>query len=59
MDMPTGEKFKQQYKERNKKYTDYVELVSPKQTTWKSLLNAFWIGELFVCLVKFCLICQR
>lgn len=49
MDMPTGEKFKQQYKERNKKYTDYVELVSPKQTTWKSLLNAFWIGGV-ICL---------
>ena len=46
MQMPSGEKFKQQNKERNDKYTQYVELVSPKQSTWKSLFSAFWIGGL-------------
>ena len=46
MQMPSGEKFKQQNKERNDKYTQYVELVSPKQSTWKSLSSAFWIGGL-------------
>ncbi|HEY8389423.1 MAG TPA: stage V sporulation protein AC [Clostridia bacterium] len=50
MEIPSGEKFKEKHKERNKKYTDYVELVSPKQTTWKSLFNAYWIGGL-ICLL--------
>lgn len=50
MEMPSGDTFKQQHKERNDKYTQYVELVSPKQITWKSLFNAFWIGGL-ICLL--------
>jgi stage V sporulation protein AC len=44
--MPSEEKFKGQHKQRNDKYSQYVELVSPKQTSWKSLFNAFWIGGL-------------
>ncbi len=46
MQMPSEEKFKGQHKQRNDKYSQYVELVSPKQTSWKSLFNAFWIGGL-------------
>lgn len=44
MEIPSGDQFKQKYKDRNQKYINYVELVSPKQSTWKSLFNAFWIG---------------
>lgn len=44
MEIPSVEQFKQKYKDRNQRYINYVEMVSPKQTTWKSLLNAFLIG---------------
>lgn len=44
MEIPSREQFNQRYKDRNQRYIDYVELVSPKQTSWKSLLNAFLIG---------------
>lgn len=45
--------FKEVYKDRNERYVEYVEKVSPKQITWLSLFNAFWIGGLICCLGQF------
>lgn len=50
MEIPSADQFKQKNKDRNQRYIDYVELVSPKQTAWKSLPNAFLIGGT-ICLI--------
>ena len=44
MDMPTGEKFKQQYKERNKKYTVMWSLYRLNKRLGNLCLT-FWIGS--------------
>jgi stage V sporulation protein AC len=48
--IPSGDQFKQKNKDRNQRYIDYVELISPQQNAWKSLFNAFWIGGT-ICLI--------
>lgn len=50
MQITNGDEFKELHKDRNQNYSDYVELISPKQTTFKSLFNAFWIGGLICCI---------
>lgn len=38
------------YKERNKKYVEYVNAKIPKTHSFPSLLNSFWVGGLICCI---------
>ena len=38
------------YKDRNKKYNEYVKQKIPKTRSWPTLFNAFWVGGV-ICMI--------
>ena len=38
------------YKDRNKKYIEYVKQKIPKTRSWPTLFNAFWVGGV-ICMI--------
>lgn len=38
------------YKDRNKKYNEYVKQKIPKTRSWPTLFNAFWVGGV-ICVI--------
>lgn len=41
---------KMNYKDRNKKYNEYVKQKIPKTRSWPTLFNAFWVGGV-ICMI--------
>lgn len=42
--------YKKLHEQRNKRYNEILERLSPNQNTFKSLLAAFWVGGVICCL---------
>ena len=38
------------YKDRNKKYNEYIKQKIPKTRSWPTLFNAFWVGGV-ICMI--------